>query len=113
MTKKAVIRVASVFEESDQISTTVLTTFFKSFLKGSRYGRSGVIAESVSCIVGASDKLMSRCWIDDVWDLRRGERVLNFFVSVATRTFPLAVSLTGRWWPRTFVTSCNVVTSNS
>ena len=96
MTRKAVMRVASVLELSDHMSTTVLMTFLRIFLKESRYGSKGVMADRVNLSVDVSDKDVRRCWTEDVCDFRRGVRVLNFFESVATLTFPLVVSLTGK-----------------
>ncbi len=90
------IRVASVLDESDHISTIVLTIFFKSFLKERRYGSNGMNAVNVSLRVAASDRVVRRWWIDAVCDLRRGERVRNFLDSVATWLLTVSNELNSR-----------------
>jgi hypothetical protein len=70
--------------------------FLRTFLKDNRYGKRGVMEESVSLRVDSSERVVRRRCTEEECDLRRAVKVLNFFESVETRTFPAALSLTGR-----------------
>ena len=71
----------------------------------------GSIDESVNFRVCASDKLESSWCTDEVCDLIKDVRALNFFESRDSLSLPPAVSFTGRWCARTRGTWLSAVTS--
>ncbi len=60
MSMKAMIRVASSVEVSDQMLTAVLMRFLRTFLNDRRYGRRGIRDWRVIFMVGASDRFSKR-----------------------------------------------------
>ena len=100
MRRKAVMRVESFVAVSDQMTTVALTRDLRTFLNERMYGSSGLSEDSVSLIVGASERFSRRLITEVECDLRRGVNVRYFLESIATLILPFGSSLTGRWWSR-------------
>jgi hypothetical protein len=64
MMRKAVMRVASVLEESDHTQRQSLVGF-DCFLEGQQVWKERGMDDSVSLSVGASERLASRCCTED------------------------------------------------